>query len=143
MRSILFTSAVVIALASTVSCQDFLAPSTLAEDYLDIPYSRNLSCGACIRSGRSYCINKKDDKTVGRGAGDVCCDDEKCVIDMIALRGDDEKVCGTTLPQFNETDIYYKDSFNMLQKFCMKRQNSTACCGRKDPKDKCELEMKY
>lgn len=31
----------------------------------------------------------------------------------------------------------------LLQKFCAKRQNSTACCGAKKPKDKCELKLKY
>lgn len=51
-------------------------------------------------------------------------------------------VCATTSPFFNDTDSYYKDRYNLLQKFCSKRQNSTACCGRKD-KDKCELKMKY
>jgi hypothetical protein len=31
----------------------------------------------------------------------------------------------------------------MMQKFCRKRQNATACCGKKEPNSDCELKMKY
>lgn len=83
MRNILFTFAGILLAGTAVATSEFLAPATqtLAEDLLDIPYDANLACGACIRSGNSYCVNKKDDKSVGRGAGDVCCNDDKCVMD--------------------------------------------------------------
>lgn len=30
----------------------------------------------------------------------------------------------------------------MQQKFCMERQNATACCGRKNPNEKCKIDLR-
>ncbi|TNV76996.1 hypothetical protein FGO68_gene2805 [Halteria grandinella] len=147
MRSILLSTAAV--LFTTVSATNpFLLatpPQSLLlqdEGDLNLPFSADLACGACVRSGFSYCAIKEGD-WYKRAAKDVCCEDDKCVVDMLAKKGKDEMDCATTREFFNETDIYYADRFNLLQKFCAKRQNSTACCNAKNPKDKCELKLRY
>lgn len=137
MRSILLSSFALLA----VTAFDFL-PQTLGENDLNLEYSPDLACGACVRSGYSYCALKKGD-WYKRASGDICCNDDKCLISALAKKGDQEMECATTRDDFNETDIYYKDNFALLQKFCARRQNATACCGRKNPKDKCELKLKY
>lgn len=101
MRSILLSSLAVLA----VTAMDFL-PQNLQENDLNLPYSPDLACGACVRSGFSYCAQKNGD-WYKRAAGDVCCETDKCVVDQLAKQGDQEMDCATTRDFFNETDIYY------------------------------------
>jgi hypothetical protein len=55
-------------------------------------------------------------------------------------------VCGTQNETFffdhRKNAEYYKDRYVMVQKFCMQRQNATACCRKKSPNGKCSLDLK-
>ena len=52
------------------------------EDYIKIPYDKNLACGACVRAGFTYCIDRKD-SGYGKPKNDVCCDTSDCVLKQI------------------------------------------------------------
>ena len=100
----------------------------LAEDFLTIAYSRNLSCGACVRSGNTYCMDNKDSQSVGRGSKDICCDSADCVLQ--AQTNYTNLDCATTNTNFSVAPFFYQDRYAMLQKFCVRRQDNMACCGR-------------
>lgn len=130
--ALLFTGSV----TAFLSEEDF---KTLAETPLDIPYNQNLSCGACVRRGDTYCMSRKSTKASFRDPGDICCDTEECVLKAMGKGGDFD--CATSNPTFNDTDYFYTDRFVMLQKFCSKRQNKTAC-GCPNPKGESECKVK-
>lgn len=52
---------------------------TLTFDKLDIAYNDTLACGACVRAGYFYCIDKSDPER-GRPRKDICCDSYDCVL---------------------------------------------------------------
>jgi hypothetical protein len=52
------------------------------EDNLNIPYDINLACGACVRAGFTYCIDRKS-SGYGKPKNDVCCDSAECVLKQI------------------------------------------------------------
>lgn len=118
---------------------NFLEPQTLAWTPIDssiLPYNESLSCGGCIRGGYTYCAEKGS--KIGRGLNDVCCKDEACAIKAIEKNMD----CGHNNPNFNFTANYYPDPFNLLQKFCSRRQDSVACCGN-NGNNECKIKTKF
>jgi hypothetical protein len=145
MRSLLFATA---AATLVVTAQAIFGPEpmTLASDKLDIPYNNTLACGACVRAGYFYCIDKSD-RERGRPRNDTCCDSYECVLFEMAYNN---KYCATQ--NFTDPEYAYKDRTVMLQKFCGKRQNNTLCCPPKnkpkltddggDDDDECEIEIK-
>lgn len=140
MRIFALSAALLMGCASATS---FL-PQTLADANLDLPYDSLLACGACIRSGYSYCMGKGDDKTKGRGANDVCCNDYNCLANQMFVLG---AKCGTL--DSIDTKETYKDRTVLLQKFCKKRQDSRVCCPKNrhnsndEGDDECEIKLKY
>ena len=80
--------------AGTIFSNSEEAPLVLVEDTIDISFDQGLSCGACVRGGYTYCVNKKDDKAIGRGAGDVCCNSYECVLS--AMNANKDLNCATT-----------------------------------------------
>lgn len=126
-------------LVGTATATFMQEPQILADANLTIAYKENLSCGACVRGGWAYCINKKD-KSVGFAAGDKCCDNEACV--MKAWNANKDLDCGTTNPDYANLGTYYKDKYVMLQKFCARRQDSKTCCGN-NGNNECKIKLKY
>ncbi len=133
----------------------FLSPhfQSLAEDTLNLDYDPNLACGGCVRAGYTYCAYKDSEK--GRSKLDRCCQsgDFNCMWNQTKNK---DTICATQNQTFHDLnkDIteYYKDRYVMVQKFCMKRQNSSVCCPKKKLADgsvmnlrddgKCEVEIK-
>jgi hypothetical protein len=120
-------------------------PKTLKEDTLNIPFNSTLACGACVRGGFSYCRTKSPGKK-GRDAGDRCCaaGDLSCMFEEVGKAKDN--VCATQNQTFfkenKPNSEYYKDRYVMVQKFCMQRQNATACCRAKSPNGKCSIDLR-
>lgn len=149
-----FACATFVSANITPASEIFLAPhlNTLAEDTLNLPYSKNLACGGCIRSGYVFCGYKDGKK--GRDDLDVCCNkgDFEC---MFSQTKKDTR-CATQNQTFHDenqdTTEYYKDRYVMVQKFCLKRQDSSVCCPKRKFADgsvmnlkddgKCEIEIK-
>jgi hypothetical protein len=73
---------------------------TFSEDTINIPYSKDLACGACIRAGYSYCA-LKEGNWYRRAANDVCCNTDKCIEDNSVRKGKDQMDCVTMSPFFN------------------------------------------
>lgn len=137
-----FTSLAVLVFVGLAKASTFLdSPIKLtAENNITIPYNETLGCGACVRAGFTYCIDKTDGKSVGRGPKDVCCDTAECILKAEStLKNID---CGHNNPNFNSSDYYFADQFVLLQKFCARRQDSKTCCGN-NGNNECKLKLKY
>jgi hypothetical protein len=149
-----FACATFVSANITPASEIFLAPhlNSLAEDTLNLPYSKNLACGGCIRSGYVFCGYKDGKKC--RDDLDVCCNkgDFEC---MFSQTKKDTR-CATQNQTFHDenqdTTEYYKDRYVMVQKFCLNRQDSSVCCPKKKFADgsvmnlkedgKCKIEIK-
>jgi hypothetical protein len=125
----------------------------LAEDSLTLDYDPDLACGGCIRAGYTYCAYK-DNSEKGRNKLDRCCN--KGDLDCMWNQTRKDSICATQDQTFHDENQnateWYKDRYVMVQKFCMKRQNSSVCCPKKKFADgsvmnlkddgKCEIEIK-
>jgi hypothetical protein len=153
----LFTLAAIcgfsVAVVSAETFLDTLQTQTLAEDNLDLASDSNLACGGCIRSGYMYCRTKSETKK-GRDPEDRCCKPGDTACMYGDAKNPKDNICSTLDAKFyndhKDRSELYKDPYVMMQKFCMKRQNKTACCPKKnktlsslgDDDGNCEIDLK-
>ena len=153
----LFTLAAIcgfsVAVLSAETFLDTIQTQTLAEDNLGLAYDANLACGGCIRSGYMYCRTKSETKK-GRDPLDRCCKPGDTACMYGDAKNPPDNLCSTLDGKFyndhKDRSELSKDPNVMVQKFCMKRQNKTACCPKKnktlsslgDDDGKCEIDLK-
>ena len=128
---------------------DTFQTQTLAEHNLGLTYDANLACGGCIRSGYMYCRTKSETKN-GRDPQNRCCKPSDTACMYGDAKNSKDNIWSTLDGKFYNDHKLYKDPNVMVQKFCLKRQNKTAWCPKRnktlsslgDDDGKCEIDLK-